>query len=65
MGIVALIYAIMSKGAPWNEQLPILIFTILIMLAAAKWLEVPFIVTHLERLFERWSATKPKGDETE
>lgn len=57
MSVVALVYVFIGFSSPWYVTTSFLLFILLFLIAAAKWLEVPFIVTHLERWFERVSTT--------
>jgi hypothetical protein len=64
MGTIALSNVIVDGSSGWFGRITFLLFSILFLIASAKWLEVPFIVTHLERWFDRASITSAK-EETE
>lgn len=62
LAVLGLVSVMMSALAPWHASLLCLLFSLLIAIGLAKWLEVPFIVAHLERWFDRASITKNKNE---
>ncbi|VFU10210.1 protein of unknown function [Methylocella tundrae] len=48
--------------APTSAATVFLLFSLMTLIACSHWLEVPWIVSHLERLFDRTSVTKAKNE---
>lgn len=64
MAVNALGFCLATVAVPGPAAAVLLVFIILELLVLARFLEVPWIVTHLERWFDRVSATK-RSSETE
>ena len=62
LGTIALLNVIIDCMSGWYGRLTFLLFSLLFLIAAAKWLEVPFIVHHLEKWFARASITSSKNE---
>lgn len=60
--MTALLNVLVGTLAPWGAAAIFLIFSLILLIGCAHWLEVPWIVTHLERLFNRAMADKHPGE---
>jgi len=61
--VTALLNVLFSSLAPWHAATVFLIFSLIGLIGLAKWLEVPWVVTHLERWFDRTGPPKPSDTE--
>jgi hypothetical protein len=61
-GVVGLMNVIIVNSTPWYGASCFLLFSLIFLIAAARYLEVPWIVQHLERWLDRASATSGKDD---
>ena len=59
MAVVGLFLITVSIFVPWYSWTAIFPFSILFLIVMAEELEVPWIVSRLERLFDRFGKTKP------
>jgi len=48
---------------PWYGAIFAMLFSLVLLLVAARTCEVPWIVTHLERIFDRGAGSKPPETE--
>lgn len=62
--VCALINTLISALTTWHTWLVLMLFTLILLIGVATWLEVPWVVRHLERWLERLSRSKA-DDETE
>jgi len=62
---IALTNVIVSSFAPGIAATVFLIFSLMLALGLARWLEVPFIAPYIERWLEKLMGRVPKPDETE
>lgn len=54
-GVVGLIDTLLFVALPWYGAIFGVLFSLVLLLVAARVCEVPWIVTHLERIFDRAS----------
>jgi len=59
MAVVGLFLITVSIFVPWYSWTAIFPFSILSLIVMAEELEVPWIVSRLERLFDRFGKAKP------
>lgn len=62
LAVLALLTVLITTLAPWQASIVGLLFSLLIAIGLGKWLEVPFIVAHLERWYDRASVTQSKNE---
>jgi len=62
LGVIGLVNIIFSEHLPLPAAMLSITFSLLITILLAKWLEVPFILPHLERWYNRLSVSKPDAE---
>ena len=65
LALIGLFNTEMFSVLPWGGSLFTVLFSLIFLLVAAGTCEVPWIVKHLERLFDRASATKSPDNAVE
>lgn len=61
----ALLNALVTSLAPTTAAAGLLLFTLIGLIAAASWLEVPWIAGNLQTWLDRLGRRPPRRDETE
>jgi membrane protein implicated in regulation of membrane protease activity len=51
--VTALANVLVTSFAPWPAATLLLVFSVLLLIAIAKWLEAPWIDAHLERWHDK------------
>lgn len=62
LAVLALVTVLITALAPWQSSVLCLLFSLVIAIGLGKWLEVPFVVAHLERWYDRASVTTSKTE---
>src|SRR5262245_50456055 len=58
LAVTGLIDALLFQALPWYGAIFAVLFSVILLLVAARICEVPWIVTHLERIFDRASGSR-------
>ena len=60
--VSGILNAFLDSFIPWGAAATLLLFSLILLIGAARWLEVPWVVRHLERWFDRASMTRASNE---
>ena len=60
--LVAITTTFIVSFVPWGAGATLVLFALIFLIGAARWLEVPWVARHLERWFDRASMTKARNE---